>query len=94
MNSTQLQTTLASLVALVAGYLAGRGIFGLDTNTWISILTAIVGVGGTLWAAFVTRKSAIVTTTANLPEVESVTLNRSADSNSLSAVTPDNVNVK
>lgn len=95
MNSTQLNSTLAGVVGVIAGFLAGRGVFGFDQSTWVTIITAIAGFGATLWTIWSTRKSAIVTTTANLPEVKEVTLTRGVTgTSSLDDATPNNVVVK
>jgi hypothetical protein len=93
MNSTQLQTTLASLVTFLAGLAAGRGLFGWDQATWITVITAVVGVGGAVWAAVTTKKSALVTSVAQMPEVASVKLESTAAGQSLAASTPSNVQV-
>jgi len=89
MNPTQLQTTLAPLVALGAGWLAGR--FGISVSFWTEILTWLVGGGSILWAAFATTKTALITTVANAPEVASVKLTAAAP-DAMKDKTPDNVN--
>lgn len=95
MNSTQLNTTFASIVGIIAGFLAGRGVFGFDTPTWITILTALVGFGGTLWTVFVTRKTALVSTTSNMPEVKEVILDKTdPGARAMESVTPENVVAK
>ena len=45
MNTTQTQTTLAPLVAFLAGLLAGKGVFGFDTATWTYIIGGVAGIG-------------------------------------------------
>lgn len=94
-NYTQLQTTLAPVVAAGAGFLAGKGYFGWDAQTWISILGGIGTVVATVWGAMAARKASMVSTVAAMPEVSSVTLN-SANPNtaSLNDSTPNNVVVK
>lgn len=100
MNATQLQTTLAPIVAAIAGFLAGKGYFGWDSQTWIAILGGLGTFAATIWGAIAARKAAIVTTVANLPEVKEVALDAGAtgatrDSvSSLNISTPTNVVVK
>ena len=92
MNNTQIQTTLAPLITFLAGLAAGKGLFGLDAATWTTIIGSIVALGATIWAAVVTRKTALVTQTANLPEVQSVRLEPSVRQNdALITQTPSNV---
>lgn len=79
MNKTQLQTTLAPIVAALAGFLAGKGVFGLDTTTWITILGGIVAFGATIWGAISTRASALKDTTGGLPNTTVITDKASAD---------------
>lgn len=80
MNSTQIQTTLAPLITFLAGLAAGKGLFGLDAATWTTILGGIAGLGATLWAAFATRKTAIINEAAAQPEVKQVVLEPTASS--------------
>jgi uncharacterized membrane protein len=90
MNSTQTQTTIAPLVGFLAGLLAGKGVFGLDSATWTTIIGSLGGAAMAIWAAITTRKSALISSTAALPEVKSVKLEESAPRD-LVAATPDNV---
>jgi hypothetical protein len=90
MNPTQMTTTLAPIITFIAGLLAGKGVFGLDAATWATIIGGIIGVGGTIWAAIATRNKNIITTTANLPEVDKIKLAPSASSE-LAQTTPSNV---
>lgn len=89
MNSTQLQTTLAPLVSFFAGLLAAK-VPWLDVGAATQLIGAVVGVAATLWAAFSTKKSTLVSTVAQMPEVQSVKLEASASSD-LVAATPTNV---
>jgi hypothetical protein len=59
MNKTQLQTTVAPLIGIAAGYLAGSGALGLSAGDWGTVLTGLVGVGAILWPAFVTRMQSL-----------------------------------
>lgn len=87
MNPTQIQSTLAPIVALIASLLAGH-IF--DSGTWTSIIMWFVSGGAVLWGAIATRKTALISTTANLADVKSVTLTATADPALVNA-TPNNV---
>lgn len=59
MNKTQLQTTVASLVGIVAGYLAGKNVLGLSLSDWTTILTALVTAGALVGPAVFTRVQAL-----------------------------------
>lgn len=92
MNSTQLTTTVAPIVSFIAGILAGKGLFGLDATAWATIIGAIVAFGATVWGAFTTRKTALVTTVANMPEVDSVRVDTTqSGAQALVNSTPSNV---
>lgn len=90
MNSTQIQTTIAPLISFLAGLAAGKGLFGLDSATWATILGAIAAFGATIWGAVATRNNAVISQAAALPEVQSIKLEPSATQATLAA-TPGNV---
>jgi len=90
MNTVQTQTTIAPLIAFVAGLLAGKGVFGLDAATWATILGGAVAFGVTIWTAFTTSKKALITSVANQAEVKAVVLEDTAPA-SLVNETPSNV---
>lgn len=90
MNSTQIQTTLAPLIAFLAGLLASKVPF-LNASLWTEVLTYLVGIGGVIWGGFATTKTALISQAASLPEVQSIKLEPSAPS-SVVAATPGNVN--
>lgn len=69
MNTTQIQSTLAPLITFFAGLAAGKGLFGLDAATWTTIIGAVAGFVGTIWAAIATRSSSIAATTQNMTGV-------------------------
>lgn len=95
MNPTQLQTTLAPIAAAVAGFLAGRGAFGWDQATWITVIMGLATGAATIWGAVAARKTAMVSTVANMPEVKEVALTKGASGvTALDAATPENVVVK
>lgn len=96
-TNTQLVTTLMPLLTAIAGFLAGKGVFGLDSATWLSVLGGIVTLAGTIWAAAATRKTALVKEVATMDEVKEVALDREADPaevKRLNDATPENVTVK
>jgi len=68
MNQTQTQTTLAPIVAFLAGLLAGKGVFGFDATTWAMILGSAFGLAATIWGAIAARQSAIVSQTATIAQ--------------------------
>lgn len=96
MNKTQLQTTLAPLIAAIAGFLAGKGVFGLDSATWATILGSIGALGAAIWGAVATRSQALKDTTGGLPNTTVVTDRASAaalpNNPDVVAVTPEIVN--
>ena len=64
MNTTQIQTTIAPLVAFFAGLLAGKGVFGLDAMTWTTVIGAIVAAGAAVWGAIATRGTSLIDCTS------------------------------
>lgn len=89
MNSTQTQTSTATIVAFIAGVLAGRGVFGFDTATWITILTAVLGGGMTIWTAIATRKKAIITAVNNMDEVAGVITKNTPEGQAMAVSIPE-----
>lgn len=90
MNSTQLQTTFGPILGLVAGYFAAW--WGVDQASALGIVTALAGLAVAGYNAFITRKSGLVTSVANMPEVSSVHLDPAASGTAaISAATPSNV---
>lgn len=79
MNKTQIQTTFAPLIAALAGFLAGKGYFGWDAQTWISIIGAIGALVATIWGAIAARPQALKDTTAKLANTTVVTDKASAE---------------
>lgn len=73
MNKTQLQTTAASLIGVLAGYAAGHGWLGLSAGDWTTILGSVVAVGSILWPAIATRATSLKDTVGNLPKTTVVT---------------------
>jgi len=91
MNPTQIQTTIAPLVAFFAGLLAGKGVFGLDATTWTTVIGAIAAAGAAVWGAIATRGTSLISAAANQTElVKSIKLQPDAPQ-SLVTATPDNV---
>lgn len=93
MNKTQLQTTLASLVGVAAGYAAGHGWLGLSVGDWTTILGSIGAIVAVAWPAIATRAQALKDTTGTLPNTTVVTDAASAaalpDNKDVVAVTPE-----
>jgi hypothetical protein len=87
MNKTQLQTTLAPIIAIVAGAFAARGWHGLGTADWTTIIGSLVAAGAILWPAIVTRAQSLKDTVGKMPKTTVVT--DSASANAL----PDNPDV-
>lgn len=95
MNNVQTQTTIAPIITFLAGLLAGKGVFGWDSATWIAVLGGAAGLAATIWAAVATRKSAMVSSVAAMPEVKEVALERTNEnSRALNEATPNNVVIK
>lgn len=90
MNSTQVQTTAAPIVAFLAGLLAGKGVFGFDAGTWATVIGAVLAFGATIWGAVKGTKTSIISAAAAIPEVQSIKLEPSASSAIVEA-TPGNV---
>lgn len=90
MNSTTATSTFGPLVAFFAGLLAGKGVFGLDTGTWTTIIGAIIAGIASVWGAIATRKTAQIASVAAMPEVQSVKLESTAAQSILES-TPTNV---
>lgn len=72
MNNTQTQTTLATVVAFVAGILAGKFQF-FDAATWTAILTGLAGVVIAVYNGYLTRKTALVDQTGKFTGTTVVT---------------------
>lgn len=85
MNSTQIQSTLAPLITFLAGLAAGKGLFGWDVNTWVTIIGGLVGFGATIWAAVATKSSNIAAETQAMKGVD-VTTTHAAPAGVVSAV--------
>lgn len=95
MNTTQPLTATAAAIAYLAGLLSGRGIFGFDSATWTVILGGVFGLVTVIYSAVITRKSAMVSSVAAMPEVTQVTLDKSTPgAQALSEATPSNVVAK
>lgn len=72
MNNTQTQTTLATVVAFVAGILAGKFQF-FDAETWTAVLTGLAGVAIAVYNGYLTRKTGIVNQAGNFSGTTVVT---------------------
>ena len=79
MNKTQLQTTLAPLIGVLAGFLAGHGAFGLDAASWTIVLGSLGSIGAIAWGAVSTRPLALKDTVGSMPQTTVVTDKATAD---------------
>ena len=73
MNKTQLQTTVAPLIGIAAGYLAGANILSLSAGDWTAVLTGLLGVGAILWPALVTRAQSLKDTVGHMDKTTVIT---------------------
>lgn len=93
MNKTQLQTTVAPLIGVIAGYLAGAHVLNLSSGDWTIVISSLIGAGAILWPAIVTRAQSLKDTVGNLPSTTVVTDRASADAlpnnKDVVAVTPE-----
>lgn len=93
MNKTQAQTGAASLLGVLAGFLAGSGYFGFSVADWTTILGGLASIGAVIWPFIATRAQALKDTTATLPNTTVVTDKASAEAlpnnKDVVAVTPD-----
>lgn len=87
MNKTQIQTTLAPLVGVAAGYMAGAHVLNLSAGDWTTVLTSILSAAAILWPAIVTRAQSLKDTVGKMPSTTVVT--DAASANAL----PDNKDV-
>lgn len=93
-NPLQTNNTLAMAVAYATGVLASKFPF-FDAATWNSILLAGGGFAFVLYTAITNRKTAVVATVANMPEVNKVELDKSVvGAAALDNATPQNVTIK
>lgn len=77
MNNTQVTATFAPIITFIAGLLAARFTF-FDGATWLTIVTGVVGLGATIWAAVMTRKNALKNAVGNMEGTVVVTTPSSA----------------
>ena len=93
MNKTQLQTTVAPLIGVVAGYLAGAHVLNLSSGDWTIVISSLVGASAILWPAIVTRAQSLKDTVGKMPATTVVTDAASAnalpDNKDVVAVTPE-----
>ncbi len=93
MNKTQLQSTVAPLIGIAAGYLAGAHVLNLSAGDWTIVISSIMGVGAILWPALVTRAQSLKDTVGKLPQTTVITDRASAEAlpnnNDVVAVTPE-----
>lgn len=73
MNKTQLQTSAASLVGVLAGYAAGHNWLGLDLGAWTTILGALVSIGAVVWPLVAARAESLKDTVGKMDKTTVVT---------------------
>lgn len=79
MNKTQLQTTVAPLIGVLAGYLAGAHVLNLSSGDWTIVISSLVGAGAILWPAIATRAQSLKDTVGHMDKTTVVTDKASAD---------------
>lgn len=79
MNKTQLQTTLAPIIATIAGALAAKGWLGLGAADWTTIIYSLVATGAVLWPVIVTRAQSLKDTVGKMSNTTVITDRASAD---------------
>lgn len=93
-NPLQTNNTATMIVAYIAGIAAAK-LPWFDFATWNYIIFSMGGVGLTVYTAFINRKTAVVATVANMPEVAKVEVDKSvAGATALAEATPSNVIAK
>ena len=93
-NPLQNNNAIITLVAYVSGLLAAK-LPLFDTATWNYIIMSLLGVLAVATPYVFNRKSTVVGTVANMPEVKEVGLNKSnISAQKLAANAPDNVVMK
>lgn len=86
----QVLATMGPIIGAVAGYIAAWN--GIDQASVTGMIMAALITGLTIYNAWVSRKTAQVTSVANLPEVKSVVLDKTEPATkALEEVTPNNV---
>lgn len=93
-NPLQTNNTATMIVAYLAGIAAAK-LPWFDFATWNYIIFSIGGVGLTAYTAFINRKTAVVATVANMPEVNKIELDKSVSgATALAEATPKEVVAK
>jgi len=93
-NPLQNNSTAVAVISYLAGIAATKLTF-FDLATWNYIFMALGGLIFALWQFFITRKTTVVATAANLPEVDKIELNRTApNAQGLYDATPENVTMR
>lgn len=93
-NPLQNNSTAVAVISYIAGIAATKLTF-FDLATWNYIFMAVGGLIFALWQFFITRKTTVVATAANLPEVDKIELNRTApNAQGLYDATPENVTMR
>lgn len=95
MNAVQFEALARQILPIVGTLLTVLGIKSATANAIVDMLMAIAGpamtIASVIWMFFANRSAALITKTATLPEVKSVTLEPTASAATVAA-TPSNVN--
>lgn len=84
--------SIAGMLAVGLGWLTSEQVAGLTTNT-LAAIGPVMTLAGLVWSLISSRKAAIVTAVASLPEVQKVVTEPTSEGRSLanSDETPHNV---
>lgn len=74
------------------------GIMSPDlVGKWTTLILTAIGpamiIGGMIWSLIANSKKSIITSVANMPEVQKIKLEPTVEARQLEAVTPENVKV-
>lgn len=72
MNPTQIQTTLAPIIATISGILAAKFSF-FDGATWGALLSGAISMAAIVWGAFAARKAGVTNSAASYADTTVVT---------------------
>lgn len=93
-NPLQTNNTATMIVGYLAGIAAAK-LPWFDFATWNYIIFSVGGIGLAVYTGFINRKTAVVATVANMPEVSKVEIDKNiAGGAALAEATPSNVVAK
>lgn len=82
------------MIGVLAGFLAGKGVFGFDAATWATVIGSLAGTAAIVWGAISTRKTALTDTVGNMPNTTVVTDKATAAALPANASVVSNTDVK